>query len=210
MTKRSETLCDAELRQFVHEHGFATITVATSDGLDTFAVPLLVHVAADGREFLHGHLARNQPAWQTIPAGSPTAVSFVGPHHYISPNWYPTKQRTGMAVPTWNYVVARANGRIRVISDRQWLLDHLRALTDLHEASETDPWRLDDAPADYVDRLVAAIVGIEIEIDELQGRAKLGRHRSDADRLGVIAALEAKDTPAAAAFVEQLRRAEQL
>ena len=113
-------------------------------------------------------------------------VIFQGPDSFISPSWYPTKQETGAVVPTWNYIVVHAHGTVRVVEDAGWLRAHVEALTNRHEASREAPWAVSDAPADYIQKMVGAIVGIEMPISRLIGKWKLSQNRSERDRAGVV------------------------
>lgn len=123
-----------------------------------------------------------------------------GPQSYISPSWYPSKHRHGKAVPTWNYAVVHAHGVPRFIEDAAWLRTHVERLTDEHEAAQALPWKVVDAPADYIGRLIGAIVGVEIPISRLEGKWKTAQNRPNADKLGVIAALASRDDSQSAAM----------
>jgi transcriptional regulator len=115
---------------------------------------------------------------------------FHGPQGYVSPNWYPSKHANGgREVPTWNYAVAHVHGRLRVVRDAGWLRALLDALTNRFEASEPAPWKVADAPADHVEKLLGAIVGIEIAIERIEGKFKLSQNHPDANRAGVVGGL---------------------
>jgi transcriptional regulator len=132
---------------------------------------------------LRGHVARANPVWKSG-EGAALAI-FLGPHAYVSPNWYPSKAETGKAVPTWNYITVHARGTIRWIQDGEWLRANVTALSQAHEAGQPAPWQVSDAPASYVDGLLRAIVGFELTIEGLQGKYKLSQNRDAADRAGV-------------------------
>ena len=125
---------------------------------------------------------------------------FQGPNHYVSPAWYAAKNEHGKVVPTWNFVVVHARGSIRWFQDALWLREFLETLTAEHEENLPEPWRISDAPSDYVARMLAAIVGFEIEITAIEGKWKLNQNRSSADRAGVVAALRASGSAAADAI----------
>jgi transcriptional regulator len=132
---------------------------------------------------LRGHVARANPVWKD---GDGEALAiFLGPHAYVSPNWYPSKTQTGKAVPTWNYLTVHARGVIRWVQDAEWLRAHVTALSDAHEAPREEPWKVSDAPSSYVDGLLRAIVGFEFSITSLDGKWKLSQNRDAADRAGV-------------------------
>jgi transcriptional regulator len=167
---RPEVLQDAMRRI-----GFATLV---TQGLEANHLPMLLQ---DG--MLHGHVARANPVWKAG-AGEALAV-FLGPHAYVSPNWYPSKAETGKAVPTWNYLTVHARGAINWIQDTDWLRAHVTALSATHETGREEPWAIGDAPASYVDGLLRAIVGFELTIKNLEGKWKLSQNRDAADRAGV-------------------------
>ena len=145
---------------------------------------------------LRGHVARANPVWREA-AGAEVLAAFQGPQAYITPSWYPSKAANAKVVPTWNYAVVHLRGTLRVIEDAAWLRALVGRLTDVHEASRTQRWQVDDAPADYIEQMLRAIVGIEIEVTSLQGKWKLSQNRSAADRAGVAAGLAALDTDTA-------------
>ena len=142
---------------------------------------------------LVGHVARSNHIWQNFSTELNSVVVFQGDQAYISPSWYPSKHKHGKAVPTWNYVVVHAHGIPRKIEDPEWLLRHVNELTDLHEGEQKLPWKVSDAPDEFIDKLVGAIVGIEIPIIKLTGKWKLGQNRPEPDQLGVIAGLMSSD-----------------
>jgi transcriptional regulator len=167
---RPEVLADA-----VRRIGFATLVTT---GMEANHLPMLFE---DG--VLRGHVARANPVWK---AGDGAALAiFLGPHAYVSPNWYPSKAETGKAVPTWNYITVHAKGQIRWIQDAEWLRAHVTALSDTHEEKRAEPWKIGDAPASYIDSLLRAIVGFELTIEKLDGKYKLSQNRDAADRDGV-------------------------
>jgi transcriptional regulator len=155
---------------------------------------------------LVGHVARANPVWKSLSRQLPAVVVFQGSQAYISPSWYPSKQEGGKVVPTWNYVVAHAHGIPRVVEERARLLEIVTALTDVHEAGQAVPWQVADAPADFIDKLLAAIVGIEIPITRLSGKWKASQNRPQADRQGAAAGLEALGTDEADGMAQAVRR----
>ena len=166
---RPEVLHDA-----VRRIGFATLV---TQGLEANHLPMLLESGV-----LRGHVARANPVWKAGP-GEALAI-FLGPHAYVSPNWYPSKAQSGKAVPTWNYITVHAKGTINWISDADWLRAHVGALSDANEAGREQPWSITDAPAIYVDGLVRAIVGFELSISKLEGKWKLSQNRDAADHAG--------------------------
>lgn len=160
-------------------------------GLQANPVPFLLDAQAGPHGTLRAHVARANPVWREA-GGSEVLVVFQGPQAYVSPNWYPSKAEHGKVVPTWNYVTVQARGVLRAIEDPAWLRAFLGTLTAVHEAPQPRPWTLDDAPADYLEKLFGAIVGLEIELAApLVGKWKVSQNRSAADRAGTAAGLAA-------------------
>jgi transcriptional regulator len=195
----------ASLHACMRRYPLGTLVTATASGIDANHIPFLVDVATGQFGTLHAHVARANPVWQTA-AGTEALVIFHGPEAFISPSWYATKSETGKVVPTWNYVVVHARGVVRVIEDREWLRAHVAALTTEHEGGRVAPWSVADAPAEYIDRLLGAIIGIEIPIARLDGKWKVSQNRSPADRRGVIEALDAEGTDRSRAMADLVRR----
>jgi transcriptional regulator len=154
---------------------------------------------------LRGHVARANPLWRESSSGSGALVIFQGPQQFVSPSWYPTKQETGRVVPTWNYVVVHAHGRVRMIDDGIWVRSHLEQLTNRHEQNRAMPWKVTDAPADFIEKMTSAVVGIEITIERLTGKWKVSQNRSLPDRKGVVAGLEEDGSPAARVMADLVR-----
>jgi len=169
----------------------AALVTTTSDGqLKVSHLPLLVSDTPDGSIRLCGHFARANDHWKIIEQGNATSVAiFQGPHTYLSPSNYATKQETGKVVPTWAYVIVHAHGVAETHHDASWLLAHVNALTDRNEADQTSPWKVSDAPDDYVASMLRGIVGMELSVSQLEGIWKMNQHRSDADKASTIAGL---------------------
>lgn len=139
---------------------------------------------------LVGHVSRANNVWRELSAVTSSVVLFQGPQAYITPGWYPGKAEHGKVVPTWNYAVAHVHGVARAIEDREWLLDMLNQLTTVHEANQPAPWRVGDAPAEYIDKLLRAIVGIEISIERIEGKLKASQDEDMQDRVGTVTGLQ--------------------
>lgn len=189
------------LHALLREHPFATLVTTGAGGIEANHLPL--HFAADlgSQGALQGHVARDNPVWQQA-ADSEVLVIFQGPQAYVTPSWYPSKREHGKAVPTWNYVVVHARGRLRAVDDPVWLREQLETLVHTHEAGFAEPWRIADAPPDYIDKMLAAIVGIEILITELKGKWKTSQNQPSANRAGVVAGLRQQDTTEAAQMAQ--------
>jgi transcriptional regulator len=156
-------------------------------------IPFLLDPGRGEHGTLIAHVARANRAWQSFSTSVESLVVFQGPQTYITPSWYPSKHAHGKAVPTWNYAVVHAHGMPRAIEDADWLLAHVSALTDLHEGEQALPWKVTDAPKDFIERLLQSIVGIEIPISRLVGKWKVSQNRPAADRLGVVAGLLSRE-----------------
>jgi transcriptional regulator len=182
----------------MRERPLATLVIATPDGPTADLIPLEYVAEGGAHGTLRGHVARAKPLWKH--AGVQALAVFTGPDAYVSPNWYPSKREHGKVVPTWNYTMVQARGALRAVDDAPWLRALLGRLTDHHEAAQARPWSVNDAPEDFVQQTLRAIVGIEIELVSLVGKWKVSQNRSAADRRGVADGLSAVD-PASAALV---------
>ena len=187
------------LHGLIQAHPLGALVRHGADGLCADHVPF--EIAAPTPEapygILRAHVARANPLWR-VGGDDDCMVIFQGPHAYITPAWYAEKQGSGKVVPTFNYAVVHAHGPLRAIDDAAWLMDLLERLTARHEADQAAPWRVSDAPADYIDKMLKAIVGIEIPLTRITGKWKLGQNRSMQDQASMAHGL-ALDTQAGAA-----------
>jgi transcriptional regulator len=181
------------LHALMCEHPLATLVTQGDDGLMANHLPLHLDSGGAGMGVLQGHIARANPLSQHS-SGAEVLAIFHGPQAYVTPSWYATKREHGKAVPTWNYVVVHARGRLRMIDDPAWLRKQLQTLVARHEAGFAEPWQIGDAPPDYIDKMLTAIVGIEIAITELKGKWKTSQNQPEANRLGVVAGLRQQGT----------------
>lgn len=184
----------AALISLMRAYPFATLTAYGSVGLEAHHLPVSV-IIEDDKLYLHAHIARVNPLWQTVADGAEVLLVFHGPNGYISPNHYPTKQQTGKAVPTWNYVAVHACGQVTFVHDAAWIYSALETLTKEHEDTAINadaPWQMSDAPQRYIDRLLPAIVGVKVDVTSLTGQWKLSQDRPENDQQGVIAGLLAQ------------------
>jgi transcriptional regulator len=191
-----EKVSTSEMRSLISAHPLATLVTQSLTGLGAEHIPMLF-VESGSQSALHGHVAKANPVWQTVSETSEVLAIFQGPSRYISPKWYPSKQEHGKVVPTWNYLVVHARGKIGWHHDLMWLRNHVEAASAAHE-SRDNPWRVSDAPAGFIDRMLSAIVGFEIQISELKGKWKLSQNRAEADRRGVIEGLKSQNSSVAA------------
>jgi transcriptional regulator len=181
LPKHFEQTDPAALHGLMVAHPLATLVTIGPDGVTADTLPL-EHDATRG--VLRGHVARANPLWKHADGHAVLAV-FNGPQAYVTPSWYPSKAATHKVVPTWNYTVVHAHGTLRAIEDAPWLRALVGGLTDHHERARELPWSVDDAPVDYVQQMLRAIVGIEINLTRLVGKWKISQNRSESDRLGV-------------------------
>jgi transcriptional regulator len=171
----------AVLREAVRAWPLATLVTCGARGLEATHLPMLY-----SGDTLRGHIARANPQWHQVETGAEALAIFTGPEHYISPNWYPSKREHGRVVPTWNYVAVHVRGRIAFHDDVEWLRALVTELTDEHERGSAAPWRVTDAPLEYIDAQLKAIVGVEIAVTSVEGKWKLSQNRPDTDIEGVI------------------------
>lgn len=185
----------------------ATLVTQTSGGLVATHLPLMLDPDAGPYGTLYGHVSRLNTQWTDSLSDIEALAIFTASDAYVSPSWYPSKQQTGKVVPTWIYAAIHAYGPVKFIDDAEWLRIVVARLTDKHEADFPQPWKVADAPPDYVDMQLARIVGVELPIARLEGKWKFDQRGTAPDRAGVVAGLEAGATPSnleAAAVMRQI------
>jgi transcriptional regulator len=192
-----ETRVDV-LHALIRGSGFATVVTLEAGALNANHLPLLIDPTPEPFGTLHGHVARANSMWRDTSPDVDALAVFHGPQIYISPSLYPTKQDTGKVVPTWNYAVVHAYGRLGFYEDRERLFDHVQRLTNHHEDGRPEPWRVSDAPADYVAVQLRGIVGVDMTITRLIGKWKVSQNRAAVDRQAVVDGLRAGDDNAGA------------
>ncbi len=180
------------LHDLITAHPLGTLVTHGADGLDANHIPFELDATAGPHGTLRAHVARANPVWQQA-GDTEVLVIFRASDGYISPNWYPSKPEHHRHVPTWNYAVVHVHGVLRVRDDERFVRGLVARLTREHEArsQQPKPWKMGDAPADYIDGLLQVIVGIEVEITRLVGKSKLGQNREERDRLGAAGGLAA-------------------
>lgn len=159
-------------------------------GLDANHIPFELDAQSGPQGTLRGHVARANPVWEDVHNGDEVLVVFRGDHAYISPNWFPSKHEFHKQVPTWNYMVAHAHGRITIRDDERYVRGVVARLARRHEESQPTPWKMTDSPEDFIAMMLKAIVGIEIEITRLEGKLKLSQNREARDIQGAASALQ--------------------
>jgi len=189
-------------REMVAAYGAGELITVGADGYPLATLlPVMWH-----DDVVIAHMARANEHWRAIAPGSPALLVCGGPQAYISPSWYAAKAEHGKVVPTWNYSSVHLTGTVTVIDDPEWVRDAVTRLTETHESPRPSPWAVTDAPASYIDGMLRAIVGLELRVTRVEGKAKLSQNRSEADQRGVVAGLGAGD-PVAAAIAANLGRA---
>lgn len=188
----------------IRAYPLATLVTLSSSGLNANHIPL--HLCESPAPFgtLRGHVARANPVLVDLENNIDVLAVFHGPDAYVTPSWYATKKETGKVVPTWNYAVVHAYGRLRVVDDRAWLRAQLDALTAHSEASFREPWSVSDAPPAFTEKLMDAIVGIEMVVTRLLGKWKVSQNQPPENQASVVDGLNAsaaEDAPAMAALV---------
>jgi transcriptional regulator len=172
---------------------FGTLIVSDDDGLPQ-AVHLPFMLKQKGEEaYLEAHLARANPLWKLLSEPRQALAIFQGPQAYVRPGFYPAKKEHGKVVPTWSYVSIHARGLAHIMPDMPRLLRHVRELSDMMETGQSEPWSVDDAPGDYIEKLARGIVGLTLPINSIEGVWKLNQHRSEEDRLGMISGMEKRE-----------------
>jgi transcriptional regulator len=175
--------------QFIQSNPLGHLVTAGPSGLIANPLPFFIVAAASPLGTLKGHLARANPQWQQLDSRQEALVIFHGVNCYITPSWYETKQETGKVVPTWNYVAVHVYGKPRVIEDPEWIAAQVTELTRRQEAALAEPWAVSDAPKNFVDAQIKAIVGIEMPINRIEGKWKVSQNRPERDQKRVIEGL---------------------
>lgn len=180
-----------DLYDMIEQETFGHLVTVGPNGLDSTGLPFLLD-RADG--VLRGHLARANSHWRTLDESS-TLVIFASSDAYVSPSWYPSKHEHGRVVPTWNYEVVHVHGPVRVHDDLEWTRSLVSDLTERHESARSSavPWAVTDAPPEFIDAQLRAIVGISVGIASIEGKRKLSQNRSADDRAGVVEGLGRSD-----------------
>lgn len=180
------------LYELIRAHPMGMLVTHGGSGLDANHIPFELEVAADGRVILHAHVARNNPVWQDVADGDEVLAVFRAGDAYISPNWYPSKHEFHKQVPTWNYKVVHAHGKITIRDEERYVRGVVAKLTRTHEATQAKPWKMTDSAPEYIDALLKAIVGIQIDVTRVVGKYKLSQNKERRDLESAGRALTAK------------------
>jgi len=178
------------LHRLISDYGFGTLVTLSAGALEANHIPFEIDPEPAPYGTLRAHVARSNPVWREFAKDLDALVVFQGAQAYISPNWYPSKKESGQVVPTYNYMVVHASGPLKIVEDASWLRALVGRLTDRYEAAQAAPWKVTDAPDAYIEKMLAAIVGIEIPIGKLVGKWKASQNRPALDRTGVVAGLQ--------------------
>jgi transcriptional regulator len=184
------------LQALIERHPLGTLVAVTPEGLTANHIPMLARLEAGGGGTLRGHIARGNSLWRELASGARVLAIFSGADHYISPTWYPSKREHGKAVPTWNYATVHLKGTISFTDDVTWLRAFVTELTQANEAGRPNRWHVTDSPADYIEGMLRAIVGFEIQLTSYVGKFKGSQNRAVGDRDGVRQMLR-EESPAA-------------
>lgn len=178
------------LYEAIRTHPFGTLVTYGASGLMANVVPFTLRVEPTSA-ILRAHLAKANEQVAHLQEGSPILAIFQGPQAYISPSWYATKREHGKVVPTWNYVIVQVRGTPVIVESQDWLREQIDDLTSTHERGRAEPWSVDDAPADFIAGQMKGIVGLEVPIEEIEGKWKVSQNQPMSNRLGVEVGLRA-------------------
>lgn len=184
------------LRGFVAKHPLGALIANTADGITANHIPMIWHPQEGSAGALHGHVARANPVWQVLPPGAPVLAIFSGANRYISPSWYPDRAIHGRVVPNWNYSVVHVHGTIGFFTDSNFALRHVDELAERQDAVRAEPWKVSDAPSEFIDPMLGRIVTFQIAVCRAIGKFKASQQRPRSERLAVAAAMEAERIPA--------------
>jgi transcriptional regulator len=193
------------IRELIARFPLATIVYQRDRELNAEHIPLILDPSLSADIRLMGHVARGNGLWRIRP-DEEVLVIFQGPSLYVSPNWYATKTDGGKVVPTWNYVVVHATCRLRAIQDPDRLLQIVTAMTDQMEATQRQPWKVTDAPPSYIERMIAAIVGIELDVIKWHGKWKVSQNQPEANQLSLVSQLLSDGSDRAQEMADMISR----
>lgn len=193
------------MHDLMRGHALATLVTLSADGLNANHIPL--HIAAGPTPYgtLKGHVARANPMLKDLVSDVDVLAIFQGPQAYISPSWYATKAETGKVVPTWNYAVVHAYGKLAIHDDPLWIREQMEALTREQEGGLPTPWAVSDAPEDFTEQLIRAVIGFEIVVTKLVGKWKVSQNQPVQNRKSVIEGLEGSQSEAGHAMASLVK-----
>lgn len=192
-----------KVRALVDRHPLGALVTSGRGGLCANHVPFLL-AERDGGWLLKAHVSKANPVWKDHDGRA--LVIFQGPEAYVSPGWYPSKEESGRVVPTWNYAAVHMSGTLSPVQDEVWLRELVTELTARHEAGMPQPWNVSDAPIEYVNGLLKAIVGIEIAVERVEAKWKASQNREPRDARGAAEGLRARGEDETARMIEEFLR----
>ena len=194
------------LHALLRAHPLSTLVTLGADGMTANYIPMLLREGVGEHGVLVGHVARTNPVWRATDLEAPVLVLFQGAQHYITPSWYATKAEHGKVVPTWNYAVVQVRGMLQIRDDAEWLRTQVTQLTQQQESSFAKPWAVDDAPRDYTDTMIKALVGIEIAITSITGKWKVSQNQPPVNQATVVQGLQQLGTNVGQAMAALVQR----
>jgi transcriptional regulator len=196
----------SEKQGLIRSQPLGSLITHSSAGLNANHIPFVYQDEPGPLGVLQAHVPRFNSLLEDIHSNAEVLVIFHGANGYISPNWYASKKESGKVVPTWNYQVVHVRGTAQIIDDRNWVLAQMESLTAQQEAGFVTPWKIDDAPADYTDKLLNSLLGVEISITRLEGKTKASQNQPAANRASVIAGLSEQGSDNSQALAVQVAR----
>ncbi len=190
------------LQAAIREIGMAVVVTPGLTGLEATHLPLFLEEQEGPFGTLYGHMARANPHWGRLTGDAESLAIFQGPHAYVTPSWYESKRQTGKVVPTWNYIAVHAHGILDIIDDPAFARTVLEKQTRFHEEGRPQPWAIADAPEDYIQALLKAIIPVRLTIVRLGGAWKLSQNKTPEDRAGVKRGLSVETIGQAAAVAQ--------
>ena len=182
------------LTGLIKSYPLGLLVTSGSSGLLASPIPF-VYRETSGKSALVAHLAKANPHWKDLIGLKECLVVFQGAENYVTPDWYRSKQTSHRVVPTWNYEMVQVRGIPTVIESTDWLRNQVAEVTDSMEEKRKNPWSVGDAPADFIDAQLKAIVGLEIEIVDIKGKWKMSQNRTAEDAQGVAQGMSDSEDP---------------
>lgn len=195
-----------KLYDFIQTYPLGTLITSAKPTIDADHIPFYLQTGENQQVTLQSHIAKTNPLWKHCDDGQEILLIFHGPNAFVSPNFYPSKKATGKVVPTWNYSVVHVRGYLYFKHDTSWIWQQIKRISDFHELSQRTPWSVSDAPERFIEKLVKAVVGLEVVIEDIVGNFKLSQDKTDADYSGVVNGLANTPTHSAKAVAEDMRK----
>jgi len=178
-----------EMLRFIQQHGFGLFISSTNQQPLAAHIPFELEQNQADEQVLRTHMSKANPQWKSLKDGDVVLAVFQGAHGYISSSWYDHPN-----VSTWNYLAVHVTGRVRIMEAEE-LRGLVSRLTQRYEAGSVKPLLVDDLEDEYVRKHLAGIVGLEIAIDQLEGKKKLSQNRDQHNYDRIISELEKRMSP---------------